>query len=124
MRVIAAIGRAAGRLGKRIAIRSRWLAKRLWLVAVAESGWTAWRHWHRLEPGERQRLLALARKSRGRPSNLSAAERREADRLLGKLGHMELVGSVAASWLPFGWMSRLLTRLLEPRARLSRETGN
>ena len=124
MRVIAAIGRGAGRLGKRIAIRSRWLAKRLWLVAVAESGWTAWRHWHRLEPGERQRLLALARKSRGRPSNLSAAERREADGLLGKLGHMEMVGSVAASWLPFGWMSRLLTRRLEPRARLSRESGS
>jgi hypothetical protein len=123
MRLIAAIGRAAGRLGRRIAIRSRWLAKRLWLVAVAESGWVAWRHWHRLQPGERRRLLSLARKSQGRPSKLTAAERREADELLDKLGHMELVGSVAASWLPFGWMSRLLTRLLEPRAKLSRETG-
>jgi len=119
--VIAAIGRGVGRLGRRIATRSRWLAKRLWLVAVAESGWSAWRHWHRLDAAERQRLLALARKSKGRPSNLSAAERRQADRLLEKLGHVELAGSVAASWLPFRWMSRLVTRLLEPRARLSRE---
>lgn len=119
--MIAAIGRGVGRLGRRIATRSRWLAKRLWLVAVAESGWSAWRHWHRLDAAERQRLLALARKSKGRPSNLSAAERRQADRLLEKLGHVELAGSVAASWLPFRWMSRLVTRLLEPRARLSRE---
>lgn len=104
-------------------MRSRWLARRLWLVAVAESGWVAWRHWHRLEPIERRRLLSLARKSQGRPSRLSAAERREADGLLEKLGHMELVGSVAASWLPFGWASRLVTRMLEPRARLSREGG-
>jgi hypothetical protein len=122
MSAIAAIGRGAGRLGGSIAMRSRWLAKRLWLVAVAESGWAAWRHWHRLESPERQRLLSLARKSRGRPSNLSASERREADRLLEKLGHVELAGSVAAAWLPFRWMSRLATRLIEPRARLSRET--
>jgi hypothetical protein len=120
MAVIAAIGRGAGRLGRRIAMRSRWLARRLWLIAVAESGWAAWRHWRRLQPAERQRLLSLARKSRGRPSRLSASERREVDQLLEKLGHVELAGSVAAAWLPFRWMSRLVTRLIEPRARLSR----
>jgi hypothetical protein len=120
MGLLSAIGRGAGRLGRRLALRSRWLAKRLWLVSLAESTWVSWRHWRRLEPVERERLVALARKSRGRPSNLSASERAEVDALLEKLGHVELLGTVAATWLPFGWVSRIVTRALGPRARLSR----
>ncbi len=120
MALIGGIGRGFGRLGARIARRSKWLARRLWLVALAESSWVAWSHWRRLEPGERERLLTLARKSKGRPSNLSARERRQADDLLDKLGHLELLGSVASTWLPFGWLSRVATRVLGPRARLSR----
>jgi hypothetical protein len=108
-----------GRLTKKIAMRSKWLARRLWLIAVAESGWITWRHWRRLEPDERQRLVELARKSKGRPSNLSSREKRQVDELLQKLGHVELAGSIAATWLPFGWVTRLATRLLGPRARLS-----
>ena len=112
-----------GRLGKKFAVRSKWLARRLWLVALAETSFITWRHWRRLEPGERERLVRLARKSKGRPSNLSRRERRQADELLEKLGHMELLGSVATTWLPFGWVSRLATRLLGPRVRLSGREG-
>jgi len=104
------------RIGRRIASRSRWLARRLWLIAAAEVGLVARRHWKRLEPDERNRLFALARKSKGRPSrNLSASERREASGLLDKLGHLELAGSVAAIVLPFRPLSRLVTRLLARR---------
>jgi hypothetical protein len=107
-----------GRIGRRIASRSRWLARRLWLIAAAEVGLVARRHWKRLEPAERNRLVALARKSRGRPSRkLSASERREASELLDKLGHLEFAGSVAAIVLPFRPLSRLVTRLLGRRRR-------
>jgi len=105
-------------LGKKLAMRSKWLARRLWLIALAETGFVAWRHWRRLEPGERERLVKLARKSKGRPSNLSNRERRQVDELLDKMGHVELLGSVATTWLPFGWVSRLATRFLGPRVRL------
>jgi hypothetical protein len=91
-----------GGIGRRVARRSRWLAERLWLIAVAEVAWTSWGHWRRLDPDERERLLALARKSKGRPSrNLTESERQEAMALLDKLGHIELAGSIARTLLPF-----------------------
>jgi len=91
-----------GGMGRRVVSRTRWLAERLWMIAVAEVAWTSWSHWRRLEPGERDRLLLLARKSKGRPSrNLTEHERREAEELLDRLGHIELAGSVARTVLPF-----------------------
>lgn len=105
-------------------MRSKWLARRLWLVMVAEVGWTGWRHWRRLEPDERSRLLSLARQSNGRPSkNLSARERREASELLDKLGHIELIGSVAATVLPFRPLSRIATRIAVGRGGRSGRGG-
>jgi hypothetical protein len=99
-------------------MRSRWLAQRLWVIAAADAALVARRHWRRLDPDERDRLIKLARKSGGRPTkNLSASERREADELLQKLGHIELVGSIAAIWLPFQPLSRLATRILAGRHR-------
>src|SRR3954453_12371938 len=66
----------------RVARRSRWFAERLWFIAVAEVAWASWGHWRRLEPEERDRLVHLARKSKGRPSrNLTERERREAEEL-------------------------------------------
>lgn len=91
----------AGSGARRIALRSRWLARRLWLIAVAESAFLLRRHWVRLEPGERSRLLELARKSKGKPSNLSKRERAEADALLDKLGHAALAGGLVNKWVPF-----------------------
>ncbi|HEX2358226.1 MAG TPA: hypothetical protein VHH72_00265 [Solirubrobacterales bacterium] len=101
-------------------MRSRWLARRLWMVMVADVLLTTRRHWKRLEPQERERLIELARKSGGRPSkNLSGRERREATELLDKLGYVELAGSVAGIVLPFRPLSRLATRIAVGRQRRS-----
>ena len=106
-------------------MRSRWLARRLWLIAVAEGAWVSWGHWRRLEPEERRRLLEIAKKSKGRPSkNLSKGERREAEVLLDKLGHLELAGNIAAIALPFRPLTSLATRFLRGRhERPHRELG-
>jgi hypothetical protein len=112
----------AGSIGRRFARRSRWLAERLWLIAVAEVAWTSWGHWRRLEPDERDRLVQLARKSKGRPGkNLSPRERREIEDLLDKLGHIELAGSVARTLLPFRPLSSSAQWALEHRHRRHRK---
>jgi hypothetical protein len=88
------------------------------VIAAAEVAWTSFSHWRRLEPDERERLFKLARKSGGRPGkNLSASERREAEELLRKLGHIELAGDVAQILLPFRPLSRLATRIVAGRQR-------
>ena len=110
-----------GGMTRRVARRSRWLAERLWFIAVAEVAWTSWGHWRRLEPEERDRLVHLARKSRGRPSkHLTEAERREAVELLDKLGHIELAGSVARTVLPFRPLSSSAEWYLQRRHRKAR----
>jgi hypothetical protein len=111
-----------GGIGKRFVRRSRWLAERLWLVAVAEVAWSSWGHWRRLEPEERDRLVYLARKSKGRPGkHLSARERREAEDLLDKLGHIELAGSVARTILPFRPLSSSAEWYLQRRHNRGRK---
>ena len=108
--------RKLGGSGRKLAVRSRWLAKRLWVVMLADVLWTTRRHWVRLEPQERSRLLQLAKKSQGRPAqNLTKRERREASDLLDKLGHIEYAGSLAGIVLPFRPLSRLTARFLESR---------
>ena len=82
--------RFLGGFGVRLARRSRWLARRLWLVAALEVALITHRHWRRLDADERRRLTELARKSRGKPSNLSGRERDEAAELLEKLDYAEL----------------------------------
>src|SRR5687767_13519659 len=125
MGLLRGIGQAVGWAGRRVAMRSRWLARRLWLIAVAEGALVSWRHWKRLEPQERSRLLELAKKSKGRPSqNLSKGERREATVLLDKLGHLELAGSIAGIALPFKPLTSLATRFIRGRhERSHRELG-
>jgi len=54
-------------------------------------------HWMRLRPDERRRLSELVRTSRGRLGNLSASERAELRRLVGKLE----VAAVGRDLLPF-----------------------
>ena len=125
MGAIRGIGRLFGRFGRRLALRSRWLARRLWLVMVADVALAGRRHWKRLDPPERERLIALARKSRGRPRlNLCARERREASELLDKLGHIELAGSVAEIVLPFRPLSRIATRIIAGRRARDRGVGD
>jgi hypothetical protein len=113
--LIRGIGRALGWASRRLAMRSRWLARRLWLIAAADVVLTTRRHWKRLDPDEQDKLVALARKSRGRSSRLNAAERGEAGELLDKLGYVELIGGIAAIVLPIAPLSRLLTRLVTRR---------
>ncbi|MBM3668124.1 MAG: hypothetical protein FJW90_11765 [Actinobacteria bacterium] len=116
MGILKAIGRFFGGITRKLAVRSRWLAKRLWLVMLADIALTTHRHWRRLAPEERKRLLELARKSEGRPAkNLSRRERREASDLLDKLGHIEYAGNVAGIVLPFRPLSRLAAKFLEGR---------
>ena len=100
-------------MGVRLGRRSRWLAERLWLVAAIEVAWLANSHWRRLDRNERRRLRELILKSRGRPSRLTASERRQANELLRKLDYAELGGNVAAVLLPF----RPLSRLVQPALR-------
>jgi hypothetical protein len=110
--------RKLGGLGRGLAMRSKWLARRLWIIALADVLLTTRRHWVRLEPDDRRRLLELAKKSEGRPGkNLSAKERREANDLLDELGHIEYAGSVAGIVLPFRPLSRIVSRFLEGRRR-------
>ena len=116
MGILRWIGRRIGGLGRRLAMRSRWLAKRLWLVMLADVLLTTRRHWVRLEPDERRRVFELAKKSQGRPgANLTADERREASELLDKMGHIEYAGNVAGIVLPFRPLSRLTAKFLESR---------
>jgi hypothetical protein len=54
---------------------------------VGQAAWATGRQWRALPAERRDRLQALLRQSAGRPSNLSAAERRE---LLGLVGQLNL----------------------------------
>jgi hypothetical protein len=60
-----------------------------WSVAL-ELVTLAREHLDRLTSGERAHLIALLRKSRGRPGNLTAQERRDIRRLTAKLELLEL----------------------------------
>ena len=70
---------------------------------------------------KRRRLIELARRSKGRPSKLSARERRELGDLLEKFNYARLGGSVAATLLPFRPLGRLVEfGLGRPAARARR----
>lgn len=60
-----------------------------WSVAL-ELVMLAREHLDHLTSGEREHLIALLRKSRGRPGNLTAQERRDIRRLAGRLELVEL----------------------------------
>lgn len=113
MNVLNRIGKAIGWGSRKVAMRSRWLARRLWIIAAADVALASRRHWKRLDEKEQDRLVEIARKWRGRNSNLTSRERREAEQLLNKLGHIELAGTAAGIVLPFRPLSRMATRLVE-----------
>ena len=118
MGLLKGAARGVGGVGRGVAMRSRWLARRLWVVMLADVLVTSRRHWMRLEPDERRRLFELAKKSEGRPGrNLTSRERSEANDLLDKIGHIEYAGNVAGIVLPFRPLSRLAAKFLEGRRR-------
>ena len=58
-------------------------------------------HWHKLEPVERHRVIALVRKGHGRRRNLSPDERLELARLIHKADPRLFAGLVAQRFSPF-----------------------
>ena len=54
------------------------------LLALAELALLAREHYGKLKPHERRRILALVRRTRGRPANLTRRERAELAALLAK----------------------------------------
>jgi hypothetical protein len=54
-------------------------------ASVGQAGWALLRQWQALPEKRRTRIQGLLRKSGGRPSNLSGAERRELKDLVSEL---------------------------------------
>jgi hypothetical protein len=105
-------------LGRRLLMRSQWIARRLWVITLAEVAWAARGHWNRLEDDEQKRLVELVRKSKGRSSQLKRGERRELEQLLEKLGHWELADTTVRRSVPFvgGLLARFLPKNKRPQA--------
>jgi hypothetical protein len=70
------------------------------LIALAEVALIAHQHIGRLEPKERRRVIELLRRGRGRPSNLSAKERRELAILVAKAEPRLFARSVVKKFNP------------------------
>ena len=64
-----------------------------WII-VFELAITLRKHWRRLEPGERNELAELIRRSQGRPSRLDAGERKRVRALVAKLEPAQIARSV------------------------------
>jgi hypothetical protein len=87
------------------------------LLLVGEVGLLAGRHVARLDRPQRQRLVALARKSKGRLSDLSDSERDELASLLANLEPRLFVGSTLRKLSPVPIPKRLLYGPRGSRAR-------
>jgi hypothetical protein len=70
------------------------------LLAAGQILMLARTHWHRLEPHERRRLIALVREGHGRPRNLSQRDRAELARLIAKADPWLFAGLVAERFSP------------------------
>jgi hypothetical protein len=78
------------------------------LVAAAQVLMLARKHWHRLEPSERRRLITLVRVAGGRRGNLSPDERLELARLVAKADPKLFLGLVAQRFSPVPLPGRLV----------------
>jgi len=70
------------------------------LVPAAQVVMLARRHWHRLEPYERRRLITLVRVAGGRRGRLTPAERYELVRLISKADPRLFAGLVVEKFSP------------------------
>jgi len=70
------------------------------LMAAAQVVMLARRHWHRLEPHERRRLITLVRVAGGRRGRLTAGERIELVRLIAKADPRLFAGLVVEKFSP------------------------
>ncbi|HEY7892619.1 MAG TPA: hypothetical protein VIC05_10475 [Solirubrobacteraceae bacterium] len=78
------------------------------MLTAAELAWLATQHVGRLDASQRQRLIALARKSHGRPGALGKTERAELLGLLKALEPRLFVGSALKRLSPVPLPKRLL----------------
>jgi hypothetical protein len=78
------------------------------LIAAAKVLMLARNHWHKLEPAERRRVVALVRQTRGRPRNLSGNERLELARLIAKADPRLFAGLVAQRFSPMPLPGRVV----------------
>ena len=74
----------------------------LWAFAVAEALTTTRRHFAGVDPKARRRAVELVRQSKGRPGNLSSAEKTELRRLVGDMDLWQLSKDLAAVASPVG----------------------
>jgi Ser/Thr protein kinase RdoA (MazF antagonist) len=78
------------------------------LLVVGELAVLAGRHLARLDRRERSRLLALLRRARGRPSSLSADERRELGELVARIEPRAFAGHAVRRLSPVPVPRRVL----------------
>jgi hypothetical protein len=78
------------------------------VLAAAQIVLLARRHWHRLDPDERRRLITLVRRGRGRSGNLSPSDRAELERLVAKADPRLFAGLVAQKFSPVPLPRRLV----------------
>ena len=70
------------------------------LLAAAQMVMLARRHWHRLEPTERRRVITLVRMAKGRRGNLTSNEWLELAHLVAKADPRGFAGLVAQRFSP------------------------
>ena len=89
----------------------KWFARRratrryvplMWAFVVAEALTTTRRHFAGVDPKARARSAELVRKSKGKPSNLTAHEKTELRRLVGEMDLWQLSKDLAAVASPVG----------------------
>lgn len=78
------------------------------LLSAAEVAVIAKKHYQRLSPDERRRLVQLIKLGRGRRDRLTARERDELERLVAKLEPRRLLGDAAGRLSPVPIPRRLL----------------
>jgi hypothetical protein len=78
----------------------------MWAFAVAEALAATRRHFSSVDPKTRRRVVELAKKSKGRPSNLSKHEKQELMRLVGEMDLWSLSKELAAVASPVGMPGR------------------
>lgn len=82
------------------AARGKWLARGVWLLAIAEGLVAVRNHLNdRLSEKERKRLVEIVKSSKGLPTNLDDRERRELQALISKADPKGLVKTMAGSSL-------------------------
>jgi hypothetical protein len=85
------------------------------LLAIGEIALIARTHVAKLDPVERRRLVELVKEGRGRPRNLSQAEREELEALVAKAEPRLFAGLVADKLSPVPLPRRVVQGRREPR---------